>query len=674
MDRKNHKMLKKILLATFFILTSAVYLNNVTRDVYSGDIGDLATAAYVFGVPHPPGYPLFTFSGFILSHLPFTIPPVSKVALVSIISSLAALIFFYKFSLREVKSFSIALLSTSILAFSYMFWFFTEIPEVFALNNFFVIILFYFAVGFYEKRKSKDLYILSFLVGLSLTNQHQIILIFPSLFLLMLPSLKIFIKKWPILIKSILSFTLGLSLYIYVPLAALREPVINWNNPSSIQNFLHLVLRQDYATFTRGSLQIYERLPIIDVYFSSLLNNYSILIVLICVAGIFYLLKNDKLKFASYISAFLLSGPIFIFYIMPAIVDADALGVIERLYTQSFVIFLFFLPYGFLLIQSLIKRFIPKKINAAIFLAVFLIVPIQMFFYNFEKNNLSKTNIGNNLGYDLLSALPKNSIILLHGDSSTFNSWYVHYVLGYRPDVTIVNNKGAGNDYFQKKLYEDFLKKNPDTSLGNEDVFRKGLPEIIKKRQFFSTFFFENYDPDLFFIPKGIYYEVINKKDVPKKEDYISSVNKNIRSLHIPRRETLLLSEQNLITPSITRTYSFGFVQVGSFLSDYYQDSKQAKKYFETAIYIDNRNSAAYVKLGTLQFLTEKDCKSSIKNIKKGIEIYPIYEPFYATLWKVFQKCDVSDTEIKSLETTYRSLFRKKLDVSLNVPSTIPLQ
>ena len=373
-------MLKKILLATFFILTSAVYLNNVTRDVYSGDIGDLATAAYVFGVPHPPGYPLFTFSGFILSHLPFTIPPVSKVALVSIISSLAALIFFYKFSLREVKSFSIALLSTSILAFSYMFWFFTEIPEVFALNNFFVIILFYFAVGFYEKRKSKDLYILSFLVGLSLTNQHQIILIFPSLFLLMLPSLKIFIKKWPILIKSILSFTLGLSLYIYVPLAALREPVINWNNPSSIQNFLHLVLRQDYATFTRGSLQIYERLPIIDVYFSSLLNNYSILIVLICVAGIFYLLKNDKLKFASYISAFLLSGPIFIFYIMPAIVDADALGVIERLYTQSFVIFLFFLPYGFLLIQSLIKRFIPKKINAAIFLAVFLIVPIQMFF------------------------------------------------------------------------------------------------------------------------------------------------------------------------------------------------------------------------------------------------------------------------------------------------------
>lgn len=674
MSKRTKKNLQRAISFSLFIFILVVYINNLTRDIYSGDIGDLVTAAFVFGVPHPPGYPLLTMLGAAFSHLPFPITPVTKVALVSVFSSMLALLLFFKFSLRETKSFFIAILSASVLAFSYIFWFFSEIPEVFALNNLFTVALFYFAIQFYEKRNNKFLYISSFLVGLSLTNQHQIILIFPSIILLLLPSLKKFIKDWSILFKSASLFILGLLPYLYVPLAASRDPVVNWNNPSNLENFLHLVLRQDYVTFSKGNLQFLERLPIFDVYFTSLLNNYSILIVLICICGFFFLLKNKKIKLASFILAFLISGPLFIFYIMPVIIDADMLGVIERLYAQSFIIFIFFLPYGFLSIHNLIKRVIPKKIDPKIFLLVFLIVPIQMFFYNFEKNNLSNTNIGDNLGYDLLSSLPQNAIILLHGDSNTFNAWYVHYVLGFRPDVTLVNNKGAGNDYFQQNLYDAFIKKNPNSNLGKEDVFRISLPEIIKKRPFFSTFYLENYDPDLFFIPKGIYYEVINRKNIPHKDEYLASVNKNIDKLHVPSREALRASEQNLITPSITRAYSFGLVNVGAFLNDYYQDSRSAIKFFENAVSIDNRYSTAYIRLGVSKLNYEKDCSSSIKNIKKGIELSPIYEPFYQTLRNVYITCSTNQEEMAKLRETYQALFRKELEEIPLSPSATPLQ
>ena len=149
MTENKRRIIKRLFLVSFFIFVSAAFINNLTRDVYSGDIGDLVTAAYVFGVAHPPGYPLLTFLGFVLSHLPLSIPPVSKVALLSVISSLSAFFFLYKFCFMQTKNFFISILSVSILAFSYMFWFFAEIPEVFALNNLFVIALFYFAIKFY---------------------------------------------------------------------------------------------------------------------------------------------------------------------------------------------------------------------------------------------------------------------------------------------------------------------------------------------------------------------------------------------------------------------------------------------------------------------------------------------------------------------------------------------
>src|SRR3989338_662013 len=103
-------MLKKLIVIIFFLIIALIYLHNLTRDIYSGDIGDLVTAAYVGGVAHPPGYPLFSLLGFILSHLPFPLPVVSRVGLISVFSSLAGLIIYYNFANKVTKSIFLSLL------------------------------------------------------------------------------------------------------------------------------------------------------------------------------------------------------------------------------------------------------------------------------------------------------------------------------------------------------------------------------------------------------------------------------------------------------------------------------------------------------------------------------------------------------------------------------------
>lgn len=52
-----------------FLVTLGVYIATLAPNVTLEDSGELITAAAKFGVGHPPGYPLWTLSGFLLSHL-----------------------------------------------------------------------------------------------------------------------------------------------------------------------------------------------------------------------------------------------------------------------------------------------------------------------------------------------------------------------------------------------------------------------------------------------------------------------------------------------------------------------------------------------------------------------------------------------------------------------------
>src|SRR5471032_3372302 len=55
--------------AIVFFVTLGVYVATLAPNVTLEDSSELITAAAKFGVGHPPGYPFWTLSGFLLSHL-----------------------------------------------------------------------------------------------------------------------------------------------------------------------------------------------------------------------------------------------------------------------------------------------------------------------------------------------------------------------------------------------------------------------------------------------------------------------------------------------------------------------------------------------------------------------------------------------------------------------------
>ncbi|MBI4009476.1 DUF2723 domain-containing protein, partial [Candidatus Roizmanbacteria bacterium] len=565
-------MIKKILIVVFFLFVSLIYLHNLTRDIYSGDLGDLVTAAYVGGVAHPPGYPLFTFLGLILSRLPIPIPVVSKVGLISIFSSLLALIFYYKYTLKVSKSIYLGLLCTSILAFSYFFWLNAEIPEVFALNNFFIVILLYLAFQFFKSKKVKYLYFLAFFLGLSLTHHHTIILIFPALAYLIRKHLKIILKKKTIFLCLML-FLLGISVYLYVPIAASRNPVINWDSATNLKNFIHLVSRKDYGVVTLGKSQGIvpqsTKMIILKNYLQTIVSTYSFQVVFVFLLGLVYLFFKDRKLFFSLFVASLLTGPLFIFYSAYVATSSASLGILERFYTLSAVTFMFFVPFGFIII----KNFLNKKLSSPIFsyieLSYFFIVPIFLYKFNFPKTDLSKTQIGNELALDVFSTLPKNSVFFATGDTITFNTWYLRYVLKERADIEIINPPGVGNNIYLDKEINEYYKKNPKVSL--RDIVSKTFEVIRSKKPIFTTQQIPNVSKDALLMPKGLIFELVDKKNLPSEEDYLKNIEDNLKRLHIKRRDRLNISELNFITPEIPLIYSNAFVRVGDFLIAQYK-------------------------------------------------------------------------------------------------------
>lgn len=69
-----------------FLISGAVFLYTMSPEVTMEDSGELVTGAFNFGVPHPPGYPLWTFLGWVWRHLVPMGNPAWRIGLFSVLT------------------------------------------------------------------------------------------------------------------------------------------------------------------------------------------------------------------------------------------------------------------------------------------------------------------------------------------------------------------------------------------------------------------------------------------------------------------------------------------------------------------------------------------------------------------------------------------------------------
>jgi hypothetical protein len=659
-----------------FLSLLVLYLHNLSRSVYGGDVGDLVTAAFVGGVPHPPGYPLFSLLGFLLTRFVgvFQQTPAFMVGLISIFSSAGTVVLFFLISKKLTKHTLVSLIGALVLAFTYLFWFYAEIAEVFALNTFFAFLLLYLAFLYRETGKKFYLYFLAFFAGLSLTNHHTIIFLFPAvLYLVYKPLWETVKKRKRVLASCLLLGLLGLSVYLYIIFASLRHPIIDWANITDVQSFIDLITRKRYGTFQAGNFPIpppQVRAVILKYYFIDIVSQLTLpVFALSLVGGIVLFLKKRAIAIAL-IAAFFLTGPFFITYAGFPLSDSYRFGVYERFLSLSASLAVLFLPVGLLAFTQALGRFFTKPVYVVLFQLIFLLIPLQLFIYNFPKTNLSNVWDGDTLGFDELRALPKNSVLFLSGDTNLFNTWYVRYARGFRPDTMVLNPLAP--DTTNRVLSSNFTKMKSSSDNAQQSVknLSQNVAQLNTVTRVFSDLQMVGPNGEFSWVPYGMAYRLLHS-DEKKPDDaaYKKESSRVWSTYEFPKQKLGSLAQGSFTISDIPMYYSNGMLMTGNYFHDALRDNEMAESYYQSALRMVPDNAKAMVALGVLYWTDQHNCSKGIGYLENAMTTDPTEKRFYQLVYIAYKNCNVAESKQKALLTSYYQQFGTSLTVDLKKES-----
>lgn len=612
MSTKTFLFLKKFAIPmTLFLGISFLYLNNLSHSIYGYDSGDFASAISVRGIPHAPGYPLYTMLGILSNYIPLSFSVAWKIGLISVFSSSIATALVYFIALDLTKNKLLGVLSSLMVAFLYPFWLYAEVAEVMALNNLFSVLLIFITIRFLIYKKDIYLFLLFFFAGLSLTHNQVIILLFPPILIGLALNFKK-ILKISVILKCILFFAAGLLPYLYLPIAASFKPLINTNNPVNLENFLHLVLRKDYG-WGVGSPTKFEMNSLL-FYFDVIRSEVNFIIIATSIIGALYLFYKKLYSVLLFLAlVFIFTGPFFFIYARVALIGYFDIGKLERFVQTSTIIVVIFSSLGIYFITTLITSILSKKIKSFgdprskiltyIFLFIFFVLPFNAFFSNFYATNLSKITIGDRLAEDILISMPRDSIAIIYDDAAAYSVNYLQFSKGIRTDVYAPTDYSDLNSFVQK---DKILKERVNFLLKkykNIDTVSLLLLTLYPQREKIPIFYVylpledvKLYHENIDYIPYGLLLKLAVKEDLElTKEEFIKKQEdlfKEMQFDYLKKNEDIINTNYNFI--HIRSLYARAYLNTAIYLRNHYKDEKSAESFLKKAINLDHFSTTTF--------------------------------------------------------------------------------
>jgi hypothetical protein len=398
------------------------------------DGGDLITAAFVNGVPHPTGYPLYMLIAKIFQMLPVSNLAFRTNLLSAFCTIMAAVLVFLTLSeVLEENRFGnfAAALAALLFGLSPLVWSQAVITEVYGLQSLLTIGILYQTV---HKGISpyRDL-LRGFLFGLALGNHVTTILLFP---LLLIEYRELRLSSLSHILTRIFSLILGASIYLILPLRALNQPAINWMNPVTLKSFFQLITGSIYQSYFSVNY-FFEHAR---AWAGFLIENLSFAGVAL---GIFTVLDNGKIfRFK------ILAGWIFLSYGLFALFYESYDSYVYLI--QTILAFSLLIGIGFeRIIDFVQERW--QKVQWLIYplLIIFFVSRIS---FVIPKVNAANDNRAEVFGTQVFDTVPEKAMVFTQDDPSTFALWYFHFAERKRPDTFVIAEGLLEFDWYRKTL------------------------------------------------------------------------------------------------------------------------------------------------------------------------------------------------------------------------------
>lgn len=416
------------------------------------DGGDLIAAARTLGIPHPPGYPLYT----LLARLFLLIgwgTPAHRVALLSAVAGAAATwaLFHLCLALIGPSQWPVALSAALLWAFAPIPWGQAVIVEVYALGAL-------LAAGFlaaylrWRNTGSKAAWRVAWLLfGLGMAH-HLLVAacLIPAAVWALDRRRRTDRRDWG---EAVGLVALGLGFYLYLPLRAVASPPINWGDPRTLSRIGWVVSAAPYRQYA-FALPLAEWPSRVGAWASLLLSQFKVWGVALGLWGAVSLHERDKAASWGLLGLF-------------AAVTLYAIGYAT---TDSYVyllpalaVFAAWIAAGLadLSDRVLARRKGPTRWAQVGLAAVLVVMPALSLAADWAACDLRGDREAQAYVSGAVAALPADAVVLADGDRQTFALWYARWGLDGRFHGEPISVGLLQFDWYRAQVQ----RRNPDLIL-----------------------------------------------------------------------------------------------------------------------------------------------------------------------------------------------------------------
>jgi hypothetical protein len=443
------------------LLAGVAYWRTAAPGVLAGDSGELQFAAWLAGLSHPTGYPLYLILGWLWSHGLDALglaSPARAMTLLSVLFGALAVALTYLLAVTLIAQSRpgqqttatnriAALVAALTFAWTPTMWSQAVITEVYTLHAALIAALLWLALVWREEvrflrrnRTSVPLAALALLFGLGLAHHRTTLLLLPALLVFLAWQAPAGYWRWrQVALLALLALT-PLLLYLYVPLRAPATPYLSitlWPGQTtelldrSPAGLLSYLLGQGFAGEIQGPTRAMAAAPALLQRFAA---ELTLLGLALAVLGVLVLIARRQwpllwLTGASFVlltgfNLFYTIGDIAVFYIPSYLLACIWIGVAVAWLAEA---------AGQLAGRPWIGLGEGVSIVAAVLLAA---LPVYLFLSHAAAQDRSGDTAAADGWRALLAANPAPDAVLVSNDRDELMSlWYLQQVEGVRPDL-----------------------------------------------------------------------------------------------------------------------------------------------------------------------------------------------------------------------------------------------
>jgi hypothetical protein len=486
--------LEKFVPSILFLLAFGFSLAGLNPTFYADDSPETVAACAMFGIPHPPGYPLHTLVGHLFSKLSAGALPYRVNLFSAFLSAgICGLLFLF---LRRVLTVDLPLAAAFGLLWSVGA---AVYPASLSAKTGIYLLTALFLIGILWALFEERVTLAVFLFGLSCANHWMTMAaLFPGFALLAyfqwrknevtaveapaleeipaaeprlpdmaekpgimegdpLPSPAGRIEAPPIplspahplrsrflVLPALL--VLGLSVYLILPIRAKWGPLLNWGEPSNWGNFQFNFLRSQYGSVT-GDPTAVNSLTQWVYYLKSAFMEFPGLL-LAALWGLYVVWRRDRDRALGAAAAW---GSLAVAVCLYLGLPKEQLFLLDDYGLASHVFILLFSAWGLAVFLSG-REGRRRKILERIALAVLLIFILSLAVQRYSKSRQTGYTSTHDFVLNAFKGLPQGALFLCKGDSVVFPCWYFQWVEGKRPDIVVIGVDGFPMEWVRKGL------------------------------------------------------------------------------------------------------------------------------------------------------------------------------------------------------------------------------